>query len=75
MKSVLNNVRMKTIGLQNKVICRLAGCKMEKGDYLLEILGAIIVAIVVLILFKGKITNLFNTAMNTADTKVNGLFN
>ena len=60
---------------QNYANMKLAGVKTEEGSQLIEVLGTIIVAVVLLILFKDKIKSLFSNTLNTTDTKVNGLFN
>ena len=60
---------------QNYASMKLAGVKTEEGSQLIEVLGTIIVAVVLLILFKDKIKSLFSNTLNTTDTKVNGLFN
>lgn len=58
--------------IQNKVsdFCS----KREKGSHLLEILGAIIIAVVLLFLFKDRILEIFNTAMNSTNTEITNLF-
>lgn len=61
---------------QTKLMMRMAGVKpeMEKGDHLLEVLGTIIIAVVLLIMFKGRITNLFQNALTATDSSVTNLF-
>lgn len=73
--------RMKNIALraQNGFMMRLAGVKgikpkMEKGDHLLEVLGTIIIAVVILLLFKEQIVKLFTDALSKTTTSVNGMF-
>ena len=61
--------------LQTKLMMKLAGVKnKENGDHLLEVLGTIIIAVVILILFKGAIVNIFTNALNETTTSVNNLF-
>lgn len=61
--------------LQTKAMMAVAGAtQKEKGDHLLEVLGTIIIAVVVLILFKGAIVNIFTSALNETTTSVNNLF-
>ena len=48
--------------------------RTEKGDHLLEVLGTIIIAVVILILFKGVIVNIFTNALNKTSGSVDGLF-
>jgi len=59
------------------MMMRLAGVKNERenGDHLLEVLGTIIIAVVLLLLFRGYIVNLFNNAMTETNTQVMGMFN
>ena len=47
----------------------------EPGDHLLEGLGTIIIAIVVLVIFKDSIVNIFNNAIGETATQMDGLFN
>ena len=46
----------------------------EPGDHLLEVLGTIIIAVVLLALFKDKIKEIFTTALGTTSGRVNDLF-
>jgi len=63
--------------LHTNAMMRLAGvrAKKEKGDHLLEVLGTIIIAVVILILFKNSIVNIFTNALNNTTSSVNNLFN
>ena len=69
---------MKTafLGMKNRLMLRAAGVRpeMEKGDHLLEVLGTIIIAVVILILFKGTIVNIFNSALGQTTNSVTNLF-
>ena len=59
---------------QNSFMMRRAGVKTEKGDHLLEVLGTIIIAVVVLTLFRGTVLNIFTSALGRTTTSVNELF-
>ncbi len=65
---------------QNGLMMKMAGVtsvtetEIEKGDHLLEVLGTIIIAVVILILFKDSITSIFKNALGQTTNSVNGLF-
>lgn len=65
---------------QNGLMMKMAGVtsvketETEKGDHLLEVLGTIIIAVVILILFKDSITSIFKNALGQTTNSVNGLF-
>lgn len=65
---------------QNDLMMKMAGItsvsetETEKGDHLLEVLGTIIIAVVILILFKDSITSIFKNALGQTTNSVNGLF-
>lgn len=68
------------VNLENKFMLRSAGIKetaevTERGDHLLEVLGTIIIAVVILILFKDTIVNIFTSALGKTTNSVDGLFN
>ena len=48
--------------------------KMEESSHLLEVLGTIIIAVVILIFFRQQIVNLFQQAIGTTTNEVNNLF-
>ena len=48
--------------------------KKEAGDHLIEVLGTIVVAIVLLFLFRGQLMNIFNTATSSTNSSVKNLF-
>lgn len=48
--------------------------KKEKGDHLVEVLGTVIIAVVLLILFRKQIGALFNNALNQTSNKTTNLF-
>jgi len=60
--------------IKNAIEMRVAGVK-EPGDHLLEVLGVIIIAVIILIFFRGQIVNMFNSAMTNTTQEVNNLFN
>ena len=70
MKKMFQNAKAK---ISNYVMCKAAG--VECGDHLVEVLGTIIIAVVILIFFRSQIVNMFNSMMNETNTKVNQLFN
>ena len=58
----------------NYIACKQCGVKMEDGDHLVEILGTIIIAVVILIFFRDQITDMFDNLMSQTNTKVTELF-
>ena len=60
--------------METKAMMKIAGVNMEAGDHLLEGLGTIIIAVVILILFKSAILNIFTSALNNTTTSVSNLF-
>jgi hypothetical protein len=52
--------------------CRLAA--REEGDHLLEVLGTIIIAVVILIFFRSQMVDMFQNAMNGTSNRVNEMF-
>lgn len=71
---MLNKIKNIALRVQNRFALRMAGVKMEDGDHLLEVLGTIIIAVVILIFFRQQIIDIFTKAMNTTDNQVNKLF-
>ena len=70
--------------MKTNMMMRLAGVKPEKkfsltkterGDHLLEVIGTIAIAMVILLLFKDKIVEIFQNAMDHAGTDIEDLFN
>lgn len=70
MKRMFQNAKAK---ISNYVMCKAAG--VECGDHLVEVLGTIIIAVVILIFFKDQISNMFNNMMSQTNEKVSNLFN
>lgn len=48
--------------------------RMESGDHLVEVLGTVIIAIFLLVVFKDKIVSAFKTNLDNAAGQLNGLF-
>lgn len=59
----------------NYIACKQCGVDVESGDHLVEVLGTIIIAVVILIFFREKITDLFKNMITETSNKVNNLFN
>lgn len=72
----MKNMKIMLNKMQTKMMMAIAGAKNkeEKGDHLLEVLGTIIIAVVILILFKGAIVNIFTSALNNTTSSVSNLF-
>ena len=77
MKRLASTLKNGALRAQNAVMMRMAGVKSEReaGDHLLEVLGTIIVAVVLLFLFKEEIVKIFQNATNHTDASLNTLFN
>lgn len=75
MKRFKNAVKTAATKAQIKLATRMAGVRTEDGDHLLEVLGTIIIAVVILIFFRSQIVDLFNGAISKTTTSVNELFN
>jgi len=79
MRNFANKAKEKALMFKNRAMLRMAGCtdldKLEAGDQLLEVLGIIIIAVVILIFFRKQIIDLFKNAMTNTNTKIQGLFN
>lgn len=74
MKKLAEKITYAKNRAMNYIACKQCGVKMEDGDHLVEILGTIIIAVVILIFFREQITDMFNDMMNQTETKVNALF-
>ena len=72
----MKRMKMVLANLYTGFLMRQAGVKREteSGDHLLEVLGTIIIAVVILILFKDKIGELFSNMIGSTTDKVSGLF-
>ena len=61
--------------LENKAMLRAAHVRTEDGaSSLLENLGLIILAVVLLILFRDQLTSLFTSALENTTNQINNLF-
>lgn len=62
--------------LKNRMMLRMAGVKpeMESGDQLVEILGIIAIACVLLFLFKDQLIKIFNNMIAKSNTQMDTLF-
>ena len=49
--------------------------EVESGDHLLEVLGTIIIAIVILVMFREKIIAVFDNALGKTTNQMDNLFN
>lgn len=72
----MKKVKRFLMGAQNRFMMRVAGVKneVERGDHLLEVLGTIIIAVVILVMFREKLTNLFSDALNKTTNQVTEMF-
>lgn len=74
----MRKIKEKLVNAKNRALtyiaCKQCGVKMENGDHLVEILGTIIIAVVILIFFREQISEMFNNMMAQTNTKVNELF-
>ena len=61
--------------IQNEAMLRAAHVRTEEGaSSLLENLGLIILAVVLLILFREQLVGLFTSALENTTTQINNLF-
>lgn len=70
----MSKVKTALVNAQTKFMCRMAGVPTDQGDHLLEVLGTIIIAIVILIFFRKQIVELFNGAISNTTNSVNNMF-
>ena len=77
MKNFLSNMKTAMNKAQISFMLRTAGVSTakEEGSHLLEVLGTIIIAIVILVIFKDNIVNIFTNAMGKTTTQLDNLFN
>lgn len=77
MSKIKNTFMTALSRIETKAMLRMAGCapaKTEQGDHLLEVLGTIIIAVVILIIFKERIVNIFTSALDNTAVSVENLF-
>ena len=67
MKTILRN-------MQTRAMYKMTGVSYEEGDHLLEILGTIIIAVVLLIFFRKELVSLFTSAIGKTSNSVNEMF-
>lgn len=70
----MSKVKNALVNAQTKFMCRMAGVPTEHGDHLLEVLGTIIIAVVILIFFRKQVIDLFNGAISNTTKSVNDMF-
>lgn len=70
----MSKVKNALVNAQTKFMCRMAGVPTEQGDHLLEVLGTIIIAVVILIFFRKQIIDLFNGAISKTTNSVSDMF-
>jgi len=61
--------------LCSKVTCALVTRKKENGDHLIEILGVILIAIIILFIFRDQIQAIFKKLLTTISAQIDALFN
>lgn len=73
---MFNKIINKADDLINNIQNRMALKKMEteSGDHLVEVLGTIIVAVALLLIFKGRIKDLFNNGIDKTECEVTTLW-
>lgn len=69
----MNKLKAAVARVENKLMMRMAGAT-ESGDHLLEVLGTIIIAVVILIFFREQIVSLFRNAIGNTTNSVTNLF-
>ena len=78
-KTLSNKITSTKNRLFNYITCKQCGvtveAKKEDGDHLVEVLGTIIIAIVVLFIFRDQIVALFTKMMNGVSNSADSLFN
>lgn len=52
----MSKVKNAFVNAQTKFMCRMAGVPTEHGDHLLEVLGTIIIAVVILIFSEHRLS-------------------
>ena len=70
----MSKIKNALVNAQTKFMCRMVGVPTELGDHLLEVLGTIIIAVVILIFFRKQIIDLFNGAISNTTKSVNDMF-
>lgn len=77
-KNLSNKITSAKNRIFNYIACKQCGvtieAKKEDGDHLVEVLGTIIIAVVILVFFRKQIVDLFTKMMDGVSNKTNGLF-
>lgn len=73
----VNSVKTSYLKVKNDIMLRQCGIipEKEEGDQLLEVVGTIAVAVVILIFFRKQIVGIFTSSFDKTSTSVNDLFN
>ena len=78
-KTLGNKITSTKNRIFNYIACKQCGvtveAKKEDGDHLVEVLGTIIIAVVILVFFRQQIVDLFNDMMDSVSQKTTDLFN
>lgn len=74
MRKIAEKFQLAKAKAYNYIACKQCGVEVESGDHLVEVLGTIIIAVVILIFFRAQITALFKNMISNTSTKVNNLF-
>lgn len=72
----VNSVKTSYLKASNEFMLRQCGIVPEKeeGDQLIEVVGTIAVAVVILLFFREQIIGIFQSAFDRTSTSVDGLF-
>jgi len=70
--TIRNKAKNLALRAQSAVLTR--GRSVEAGDHLLEVLGTIIIAVVILVLFRDQILSIFDSSLGKTNDAINGLF-
>lgn len=73
----VNSVKTSYLKVKNDIMLRQCGIipEKEEGGQLLEVVGTIAVAVVILIFFRKQIVGIFTSSFDKTSTSVNDLFN
>ncbi len=73
---MLENMNRKIRGVYSSFILKLRkiGNHKEQGSHLVEVLGVIVIAIILLIIFRDEIIGIWNTAINSLSDGANNIF-
>ena len=73
----VNSIKTSYLKVKNDIMLRQCGIipEKEEGDQLLEVVGTIAVAVVILIFFRKQIIGIFTSSFGKTSTSVDNLFN